>query len=72
MVDDYSTETEISLFHQLDDALKTAAKLRREIFASIELLQRAHAANARNKPHIVDDHIARVIDALTDVSDYPA
>jgi len=58
------------LINKLDDALVDRAKLYRAATASILTLTKALNALRKNKTHITDDHIERVIDDLIDAIAY--
>ena len=53
------------LAHAFDDLEIEKANYRRAIKDSLILLSAAHHALGRNKYHVVDDHLDRVISALT-------
>jgi len=53
-----------NLIHTVDDLLQSRATFIRATDRSIEMLTKALNALRKNKTHITDDHIERVIDDL--------
>jgi hypothetical protein len=57
------------LTHLLDDALVTRSALYRAATESLAMLSLALSANAKGKPHVVQDHLERVVDYLANARD---
>jgi len=56
--------TQYNLIHKLDDLHQSRATFVRATDRSIEMLITALNALRKNKTHVTDDHIERVIDDL--------